>query len=117
MVLVRFDKMPPNKTLKGHKLLAALPLWKPSKQDVDAVKAKYPDLEVQVSEVGEVTKEQWKDVTVLLTGYSREGLPEKDAVPRLEYVQLSSAGANAVVSDPLFTDTDVAFCTANGVHG
>lgn len=117
MVLVRFDKMPPNKTLKGHKLLAALPSWKPSKEDLDAVKAKYPDLEVQVAESSEVTKEQWKDVTVLLTGYSPEGLPEKDAAPKLEYVQLSSAGANAVVSDPLFTDTDVAFCTANGVHG
>lgn len=117
MVLVRFDKMPPNKTLKGHKLLVALPSWKPSKEEVDAVKAQYPDLEVLVGEFSKITKEQWKDVTVLLTGYSPEGLPDKDAVPRLEYVQLSSAGANAVASDPLFTDTDVAFCTANGVHG
>ncbi|KAF3771303.1 hypothetical protein M406DRAFT_240378, partial [Cryphonectria parasitica EP155] len=60
---------------------------------------------------------EWKDVTILLTGYSREFLPEKDDVPKLQYVQLSSAGANAIVSDPLYTDTDVAFCTANGVHG
>lgn len=117
MVLVQFDKKPPNKTLKGHKLLVVLPSWKPAQEDVDEVKAQFPDLEVIVGEISDITKEQWKDTTVLLTGYSRAGLPEKDLVPKLEYIQLSSAGANAVVTDPLFTDTDVAFCTANGVHG
>lgn len=118
MVLVRFDsRPPPNKTLKGHKLLSVLPSWKPSEEELDAVKAQYPGLEVQLGEIGDITKEEWKDVTVLLTGYNQAGLPKKDDVPKLEYIQLSSAGANMVVTDPLFTDTDVAFCTANGVHG
>lgn len=118
MVLVRYDKMPPNKTLQGQKLLVLLgDTWKPSSGELKAVKQRYPDLEIQTGSKSEITKDEWKDVTILVTGYSREGLPELDDVPKLEYVQLSSAGANAIVSDPLYTDTDVAFCTANGVHG
>lgn len=117
MTLVRFGQKPPNKTLKGHKLLVALPSFKPSKEEVDELKSRYPGLEVQLGSVKDVTKEEWKDVTILVTGYNSEGLPDKDDVPNLEYVQLSSAGANLVVSDPLYKDTDIAFCTANGVHG
>lgn len=117
MTLIKFGQKPPNKTLKGHKLLVALPSFKPSKEEIDAVKSQYPGLEVQVDSVKDVTKDEWKDVTILVTGYNSEGLPDKDDVPNLEYVQLSSAGANLVVSDPLYKDTDIAFCTANGVHG
>lgn len=118
MVLVRYDKMPPNKTLQGHKLLVLLgDVWKPSSEELQALRQKYPDLEIQTGSKKDVTKEEWKDVTLLVTGYNREGLPELEDVPKLQYIQLSSAGANAVVDDPLYKDTDVAFCTANGVHG
>lgn len=118
MVLVRFDKVPPNKTLQGHKLLAlVLETWQPSENDIEEVRSKYPDLEVQVAKLEELSKDDLKDVTILLTGFSRSTLPSKDDVPKLEYVQLTSAGANLVVSDPLFSETNVAFCTANGVHG
>lgn len=118
MVLVRYDtRMPPNKTLKGHKLLSILGGWAPSKEQVDEVKHKYPHLEIQIGEKDDITRDEWKDVTILVTGFSSQGLPEKDTVPKLQYVQLSSAGANAVVDDPLFKDSDVSLCTANGVHG
>lgn len=117
MVLVRYDKNPPNKTLEGQKLLITLGEFSPSTEEIDAVKQKYPDLDVQVGQKKDITKEEWKDVTILLTTHNREGLPDKDDVPNLQYVQLSSAGANLIVTDPLYTDTDVAFCTANGVHG
>lgn len=117
MTLIRLGQNPPNKRLEGHKLLVALPSFKPSKEEVEEVKSRYPGLEVQLSSVKDVTREEWKDVTILVTGYNSEGLPDKDDVPNLEYVQLSSAGANLVVSDPLYKDTDIAFCTANGVHG
>lgn len=118
MVLVRYDKMPPNKTLQGHKLLILLgDAWQPSSGELEALKQKYSDLQVQIGSKKDISKDDWKNVTVLVTGYSREGLPELDDVPKLQYIQLSSAGANAVVNDPLYTDTDVAFCTANGVHG
>lgn len=118
MVLVRYDKTPPNKTLQGHKLVALnLSIWAPSEKDVAEIKKKYPDLTVLVGNFEDISKEDWKDVTILLTGSSRGTLPKKDDVPKLEYVQLSSAGANLVVPDPLFSETNVAFCTANGVHG
>lgn len=118
MVLVQYDKMPPNKTLQGHKLLVLLgDAWKPSSEELEALKKKYPDLKVQTGSKKDITKDDWKSVTLLVTGYNREGLPELQDVPNLQYIQLSSAGANAVVTDPLYTDTDVAFCTANGVHG
>lgn len=118
MVLVRYDKTPPNKTLQGHKLIVIiLPTYQPSPEDVAALQRKYPDLTVQVAKQDELTQADWHDATILLAGFSQESLPKKDDVPKLEYVQLTSAGANLVVSDPLFSETDVAFCTANGVHG
>lgn len=117
MVIVRYDKTPPNKTLLGHKLLVVLSGYTPTQQQLDEVQKRHPDLKVQVAQKSKLTKEDWKDVTILVAGHNRDGLPEKDDVPKLQYVQLSSAGANLVVDDPLFKETDVAFCTANGVHG
>lgn len=117
MVLVRYDKTPPNKTLEGQKLLILLGDYKPPQDELEAVRQKYPDLAIQIGQKQDITKDEWRDVTILVTGHSREGLPDKDDVPNLQYVQLSSAGANLIVTDPLYTDTDVAFCTANGVHG
>lgn len=118
MVLVRYDKRPPNKTLAGHKLLYLLTAsWTPPSEDVEAVKQKYPGLELQFSAKSDVTKEQWRDVTIIVTGPYPESLPDLDDVPHLQYVQLASAGANAIVKHPLYTNTDVAICTANGVHG
>lgn len=120
MVLVRlYDKPPPNKTLQGHKLLVLkLPAFsEPTDRDIDELRRAYPGLVVQVARLADLTPADWHDVTVLLTGSSRATLPRKEDVPKLEYVQLTSAGANSVVADPLFSETDVAFCTANGVHG
>jgi hypothetical protein len=113
-------RLAPNPSLKGHKLLilSSVPLsgeWQKKFKD------EFPDLEIVVydlpwgAKVAEkVPAEELKDVTILLTGSS---LPDKELVPKLEYVQLSSAGANHILKHPLFTDTDVVFCTANGVHG
>jgi hypothetical protein len=56
----------------------------------------------------------WPSVVVLLTSTY---LPQPEQVPRLKYVQLTSAGANQILEQRLFKETDVAFCTANGVHG
>ncbi|KAM0256819.1 hypothetical protein ACHAQJ_004771 [Trichoderma viride] len=56
----------------------------------------------------------WKDVTILVTG---SALPAADIAPKLEYVQLQSAGANHVLGHPLIRDTNIALCTASGVHG
>ncbi|KAK4238755.1 oxidoreductase-like protein [Achaetomium macrosporum] len=111
-------------TLKGHKLLIVAP-WKEPAGCLAKLAAEFPDLQViyHVQEwsatstplpEAELPKETWKDVTILLTF---SNLPAPEDAPKLEYVQLMSAGANHVFDTPLFKDTEVTFCTANGVHG
>jgi len=111
----------PNRTLKGHKLLILSPM--PASQHlIDQIKALFPDLEIAYHQLAwgvrdtssVVPSGEWKDVTILLTG---SGLPEKEQAPKLQYVQLFSAGANHILDHPLFKETDIVFCTANGVHG
>lgn len=58
--------------------------------------------------------ELYKEVTILLTS---DLLPLPGQAPNLKLVQLFSAGFDHLVEDPLFTGSDVAFATANGVHG
>lgn len=102
-------------------LLALLP-WEPSPESLQRIRDAYPNVTVSAYHAPwgatkvphEVTAEQLVDTTILLTLMA---FPDKDAVPNLKYVQLSSAGVNHVLENPLFKDTDVKFCTANGVHG
>ncbi|OTA99104.1 hypothetical protein M426DRAFT_68412 [Hypoxylon sp. CI-4A] len=114
--------MSTNKDLKGHKLLLLVP-WDPPSGYIDSLNKTYPGLEVihanwdtwqQQTLPSHITEEDWKSVTILLTGAR---FPTKEAAPNLKLVQLQSAGANFVLDNPLFTDTDIAFCTANGIHG
>jgi hypothetical protein len=108
-----------NKTLKGHKLLIITP-WDPPAGFLEGLKSQFPDLEtgsytlIWGQKVASFAAEEWKDVTIVLTF---DTLPTPEQAPKIEYVQLISAGANHILQTPLFTDTDVSFCTANGVHG
>jgi hypothetical protein len=121
MTLLRGRGDGPNKGLKGHKLLVLVP-WTPSAEDLDKIRSQFPGLEIVFHELAWAQRtppsgfppEEWKDVTILLTG---SALPSLDMAPKLQYVQLTSAGANHILKEPLFLETDVAFCTANGVHG
>lgn len=111
----------PNKTLKGHKLiiLSAQPADGPL---VSAVRTRFPDLEIivrnrawaNIDAKDGISDEDWQTATVLLTG---SAVPEPEDARRLRLVQLQSAGANHMLDKRLFKDTDVVFCTANGVHG
>ena len=57
----------------------------------------------------------YKDITILFTlGVLPNTL---SAAPHLDYIQLLSAGSNAVESSPFYTDTDVTIATASGIHG
>ncbi|KAB5580041.1 D-isomer specific 2-hydroxyacid dehydrogenase [Coniochaeta sp. 2T2.1] len=114
---------PPNKSLEGHKLLL-LTSTPPPEGYFEKLRAKFPGLKTEYRPTewpakvpgGEsFTDDQWIDVTVLLTGNAFPA--SKEVAPKLQYVQLQSAGANMILKHPLFTDSDVAFCTANGVHG
>ncbi|KAK3943221.1 D-2-hydroxyacid dehydrogenase [Diplogelasinospora grovesii] len=113
--------MAPNKTLKGHKLVILTP-WGPPVDFLDRLQKEYPDLKaeyhkrdwIDIALPSVADEGYWKDVTILLTFQT---LPTPEQAPNLEYVQLMSAGANHILDNPLFKDTDVNFCTANGVHG
>lgn len=61
----------------------------------------------------EITRDTWANVTVLFTWKT---FPRPEMTPRLQYVQLLSAGCNQIVDLPLFEDTSIPFCTANGIH-
>jgi hypothetical protein len=110
-----------NPRLDGHKLLLLAP-WPLEQDELDNIAKRFPGLEIVYKLVAwsvkspsqYVNSQEWQDVTILLTG---SALPAPQDAPKLRYVQLSSAGANNIVKNPLFTDTDVSFCTANGVHG
>ncbi|KAI1162277.1 D-isomer specific 2-hydroxyacid dehydrogenase [Nemania serpens] len=119
----RADMATPNKDLQGHKLLILSPEDLPDGY-VEQLHSKYPGLQVVHSrfnpwqDTGDsipgLPDEDWATVTALLTG---PRLPTIEQAPKMQLVQLQSAGANYVLEDPLFKDTKVPFCTANGVAG
>ncbi|CAM1505824.1 Fc.00g114610.m01.CDS01 [Cosmosporella sp. VM-42] len=112
-------KLPP-KSFTGTVLLIA-PFTPPPAQ-IKAIRDEYPNVKLisyklpwgQPHLGDDFPTDEWKNVKVLLTSTY---LPSQDLVPNLQYVQLTSAGANHLLDKPLFKDTDVPFCTANGVHG
>lgn len=111
----------PNPTLKGHKLFL-LPSYPTPQHSIDSLRTKFPDLEIVVRQRPfkhtdaneELSEDEWKDVTIFLTG---SAVPDAERAPNLAYVQLTSAGINHLLNNSIFRDTDIAFCTANGVHG
>ncbi|PYH66966.1 D-isomer specific 2-hydroxyacid dehydrogenase family protein [Aspergillus vadensis CBS 113365] len=101
-------------------LLILMPCAFPDKW-IDSLKSAVPHMRIEKREIdrfatelpADISPETWKEVTALFTW---KLLPPKELAPSLQYVQLLSAGCNHVMGTPLFDETDVAFCTANGVH-
>ncbi|KAJ4858024.1 d-isomer specific 2-hydroxyacid dehydrogenase, NAD binding domain-containing protein [Trichoderma breve] len=103
-----------NRTLDGHKLLVLLGVTGPPKsllgtefrlEWIAELKELFPGLEI---------------VTVRDTTWNTPSFQKKfpnEEWKDLEYVQLQSAGANHVLDHPLIRETNVALCTASGVHG
>ncbi|TWU70730.1 hypothetical protein ED733_001307 [Metarhizium rileyi] len=119
------DHVDRDMSLEGHKLLITGP-WRvpPPPAQIAHIQARFPKLVIEVREklwtrLVDSGKEEdqeklWKDVTILVT---QGELPDAAQAPRLQYVQLWTAGAEQVVNKPAFKDTRITFCTANGVHG
>lgn len=63
---------------------------------------------------GVVPPERWRDVDVLYTSFATP-LPRPEEAPRLRWVQLYSAGPDAIIDHPLY-QSSVVFTTASGVH-
>ncbi|KAI0480926.1 hypothetical protein GGR56DRAFT_688322 [Xylariaceae sp. FL0804] len=108
-----------DKDLTGHTLLLLVP-WDPPAGSVERLRARFPGLAVRHvrhdswKRQGLPAGVDWAPVTALLTGGE---FPEPDQAPELRLVQLQSAGANQLLELPLFTDSKIPFCTANGIHG
>jgi hypothetical protein len=100
-----------NKNLDGHKLLI-LTKDAPTEK-LERLKSQFPGLKIEHRKADwgakvlddSWTDENWKDVTILLTGNTFPA--SKEVAPKLQYVQLQSAGANMLLKHPLFTDSDV----------
>ncbi|KAK1759016.1 oxidoreductase-like protein [Echria macrotheca] len=106
--------------VQGHTLLIQAPADPPPGY-LDSLRERFPDLEVLVhkkswfSADNTVADDEYARTTIMMAPFAP--VPTPDQVPRLELVQLQSAGANHLLEHPLFVDTEVKFCTANGVHG
>ncbi|KAI6351466.1 hypothetical protein MCOR25_009923 [Pyricularia grisea] len=112
-------------SLKGHKLLMLVPApFLPPPEYLEHLSRRFPGLEIftHAREWADGSAPvpsadggwRWEDITILITG---SALPDKEQAVKLQYVQLLSAGANHILKHPLFAETDITFCTANGVHG
>ncbi|KAK8019177.1 hypothetical protein PG990_004315 [Apiospora arundinis] len=115
-----------NKRLDGHQLLIltdaarAPELFDPESAWRRRVAEKHPGLRVVAHDQNTWRDRafprdlDWAHATMLLSGAV---FPDPDVAPRMEYIQLQSAGADPVNQTPIFRETDVAVCTTNGVHG
>lgn len=108
---------------KDH-LLCAVPDKEP-KELLSHLRKKFPDIEIVWHEVpftfdaAEIKKALpagvWDDVSILFTFAS---FPDaKDNAPKLEVVQLLSAGSNQVQKSWLWDEKGIDVCTASGIHG
>ncbi|CAH0027077.1 unnamed protein product [Clonostachys rhizophaga] len=61
----------------------------------------------------DVPADVWENITAL---YTWKAFPPIGLAPKLQYVQLQSAGANQILGLRLFEKTDIVFSTSNGVH-
>ena len=108
-------------TAPKQEFLITLTNWQPPVEWIADLRSKVPNIHIESyitsrgaeESLKEVPEESWKNATVLLAW---KWFPKKEWVPNLEYVQLISAGSNHAIDLPLFQDSNVALCTANGVH-
>lgn len=106
-----------NPTLKGHQLvIVAADLPKRSSDNglpedvVKRIRSRFPDLEIVLATD---LPAQYQDATIIMTNTQ---FPNIDQALKLQLVQVTAAGANRPVALPIFKDTKIPFCTANGVH-
>ena len=77
----------------------------------------FPQFDFEIRETStfkEIPDESWQRTEILITVGS--SIPRKEQVPHLRWVHLYSAGADSIISNPLFEDTSIALTTSSGVH-
>lgn len=117
----------PSKTgSKGKELVLAVLPWPKEKcqQGISALEKEFEHLEVQhyYSHIdnGKVTVDDIPDGLPAKASYIATlfWLPETaDKIPKTKLIQFFSAGTNHVAKHPIYTDSKIPLCSANGVHG
>jgi len=64
--------------------------------------------------VAEIPPDVWQEVDVLLTWGNV--LPDREMASRLRWVQVTSAGVDRLLGNPLFEQRDVILTTTSGIH-
>lgn len=64
--------------------------------------------------VAEIPPDVWQEVEVLLTW--GDVLPDRETAPNLRWVQVTSAGIDRLLGNPLFEQRDVLLTTTSGIH-
>ncbi|GKT94389.1 glyoxylate reductase [Colletotrichum tofieldiae] len=103
---------------RSEVLLVLMP-WGLPEGLVEELKTKCLGIQIITYSVGfddkvpplEIPQATWDTVTALFTWMA---FPTPQQAPNLQYVQLLTAGCNHVSAKPIFQDTEVVFCTANG---
>jgi phosphoglycerate dehydrogenase-like enzyme len=83
----------------------------------ERIRSSWPNVRVETVRAGmsrTLPTERWRSVDVLYTSFATT-LPSPDEAPRLRWVQLYSAGPDAIVDHPLYR-SPVTFTSASGVH-
>ncbi|GAC1456642.1 MAG: D-2-hydroxyacid dehydrogenase [Ktedonobacteraceae bacterium] len=80
---------------------------------VERLKRVSPDLTIEHQQSLAAQDSLWQEVEIIY-GFPWK-MPTLEQAPRLRWVQLYSAGADRLVSSPLF-ETDIMITTASGVH-
>jgi lactate dehydrogenase-like 2-hydroxyacid dehydrogenase len=102
-----------NTPLDGHKVLILMGT-DPDDMFITRLQHKFPSLKVHWhNTTTKIPPELYKDTTVICTW---DTLPTQEQAPRLELVQLTSAGSNHCWESELYANPKIKFCTANGVH-
>jgi hypothetical protein len=104
-----------NTTLEGHKLLVVLQ-YAPDEDFIGRIKARHNPYIGGGGNGGTANplpEGIFNDVTVLCTW---NFIPTPEQAPKLQLVQLTSAGANHCYEHEVYKDPKIDFCTSNGTH-
>lgn len=104
---------------KSNKPPSVVLITAPIEEDwLQRLRSLWPDLQF-VSRAARrketVSDELWREADILYMSFAT-ALPTSEQAPRLRWVQLYSAGADAVSLHPLFQGSPVTFTTTSGIH-
>jgi phosphoglycerate dehydrogenase-like enzyme len=91
----------------------------PKQEVISSLQEQYPGVKIHWRSVKEtrlsiddIPQEIW-DTATIVWGFE---IPENAVLPKLRFVQLSSAGADHWATNRHYQDPKVLFCTSNGAH-